>query len=250
MLEWNKCFSKIFNVEWHWWRTEYQARGAPHAHEFWKLKDAPNMCKLAGIYLEGAQLAKREKAGELAEWSESELAEADRQIQAGMVAEREICAFVDKLINLWNPVRPKAGEPYMGSEPHPSAREFTIQFMNPESSDYADCIFKFQRHTKCSPGYCLRTETGGKVATKELAKKLEAEGCLHCRFGAPWPAWTPEGGHPEAKHTRLDFEEINTRSKSKGKKYKIKVYPRRNDPESTHTTRCNCRADGTMLTCR
>ena len=45
-------------VEWHWYRIEYQGRGAPHAHGCFLLKNGPNLIKHAHNVVQGCKAAK------------------------------------------------------------------------------------------------------------------------------------------------------------------------------------------------
>ena len=45
-------------VEWHWYRIEYQGRGAPHAHGCLRLKRAPNLIHLSEDVIDGRKASK------------------------------------------------------------------------------------------------------------------------------------------------------------------------------------------------
>jgi hypothetical protein len=61
----------------------------------------------------------------------------------------QFVTFWDSLISTWNPA--------MNIPPatlHPSAREFTS--LEDTYQERAEILNRLQRHTRCSPGYCLR----------------------------------------------------------------------------------------------
>ncbi|KZT34517.1 hypothetical protein SISSUDRAFT_1065241 [Sistotremastrum suecicum HHB10207 ss-3] len=121
-----------FNIVDWWYRYEWQHRGSSHIHGFFWFKDAPNVDEL------------------------------------DMKKEEDIQTFVtywNQHISAWNPDSNLPPAPY-----HPSARLFdTLQDTNTELTELLN---RFQRHTRCTAGYCER--------------KNKETGETFCRFGFPF----------------------------------------------------------------
>ena len=152
------------DAEWHWYRLEYQARGSTHAHGCAKLKNDPGICSLM------------QKAG--LGWSVQQdittkglepTQEQQKIIQEGQESTAEILLYSDWLVTTCNESIPDSqwGVP----DPHPCLVSFSeIEDME---QDYNDLVNSVERHTHCSPAYCLKRKVG-QTATE-------------CRFKFPRP---------------------------------------------------------------
>ena len=178
------------DAEWHWYRYEWQARGSIHAHGCAKLRNDPGLCELVKRAAEGwSAEQKKEKKPELAE-------ELQPIIDAGLEAKAKAIQYCDWLVTTINEALPQEENQYQAPNPHPCC----IPFQNVVSSeeDYHDLVNSVERHTRCSPAYCL---------------KVNADGEEICRFGYPIPL---------AHHTDISFEE-------KGDNVKATLTTKRND---------------------
>ena len=128
----------------YWLRFEWQHRGSPHVHGLAWLANAPDVAKI--VSLTNASAAQHD----------------------------EIITFVDKLVSTTNPaINPDGSN--MDDLPPPSTMPHVC---NKPYSDVVDIqqdlvhlISTCQRHTRCSPSYCLQTKGGSQ----------------QCRFGYPKP---------------------------------------------------------------
>ena len=70
---------------------------------------------------------------------------------------QEVYDFADALVSTWNPVMDENG---IGELPqtqtHPCHRRY--RDVEDEDRDYAELIATVERHTRCSPAYCLRRQ--------------------------------------------------------------------------------------------
>ncbi|CAB3983695.1 Hypothetical predicted protein [Paramuricea clavata] len=128
----------VLDAEWHWYRFEYQAGGSIHCHGCAKLKNYPDIRKL------------RNKA-------------------CVAFLESETTRYVDWLVTTFNEELPD--ENWRIPDPHPSAVSATT--VDNRDNDYHRLVNTVERHTRCSPAYCL----------KQKRVDLLAE----CRFGFPKP---------------------------------------------------------------
>ena len=130
----------------YWLRFEWQHRGSPHVHGLAWLPDAPDVEKL------------------LSTSDDTELQEA----------KMEITQYADSLVSTNNPaVLPDGSNlddaPQPKTDPHVCNKPYTE--VTDFDQDLADLVATCQRHTRCSPAYCLRTKNGRQ----------------QCRFGYPKP---------------------------------------------------------------
>lgn len=188
------------DVEWHWYRFEYRARGSIHCHGVAKLKNDPGLCELSETALKGylAEIAinKAEK---------SDILQLKEQIIPGKTASEAVCEYVDWLLSTYNPDPPDQGC-WIKPSIHPCQRRHEAIVTTQQSdNDYVDLLNMVQRHTRCSTNYCLR--------------KKQSEGDLKCRFHFPFESCV---------RTKLEFEPINT--KGGNMKFRAKIVTKRNDP--------------------
>ena len=126
--------------------TKERARGSPHVHGLAWLPDAPDVERLLST-------------------------SDDTELQA---AKEEITQYADSLISTLNPaVRPDGSDlddaPQAKTDPHICNASYSD--ITDFDKDLADLVATCQRHTRCSPSYCLRTKNGRQ----------------ECRFGYPKP---------------------------------------------------------------
>ncbi|PKY29831.1 hypothetical protein RhiirB3_446622 [Rhizophagus irregularis] len=63
------------------------------------------------------------------------------------------------------------------SERHPCQKG--VEEINDDLQDYVELINKLQRHTKCSPSYCLRSKQGQQVCRFGYPKKRSDHSFVH-----------------------------------------------------------------------
>ncbi|XP_028394469.1 uncharacterized protein LOC114518663 [Dendronephthya gigantea] len=155
----------VLDAEWFWYRFEYQARGSIHAHGCAKLKNDPDI----------RLLRKRACKAVLEKEKENEMSPDDFEfscqdiVREGQDAERKLISYVDWLVTTVNDDLPD--ENWTVPDPHPSAVKATS--VDNHDVDYHRLVNSVERHTRCSPAYCL----------KKKRVDLPAE----CRFGFPKP---------------------------------------------------------------
>ncbi|XP_028419074.1 uncharacterized protein LOC114544711 [Dendronephthya gigantea] len=155
----------VLDAEWFWYRFEYQARGSIHAHGCAKLKNDPDIRLLRKRACQA--VLEKEKENEMSpddfEFSCQEI------VREGEDAERKLISYVDWLVTTVNDDLPD--ENWTLPDPHPSAVKATS--VDNHDVDYHRLVNSVERHTRCSPAYCL----------KKKRVDLPAE----CRFGFPKP---------------------------------------------------------------
>ncbi|KAK3916400.1 ATP-dependent DNA helicase [Frankliniella fusca] len=127
---------KKFKIIDYWYRIEYQHRGSPHMHGIFWMENAPDVSNL--------ELASQEELVRIAD-------------------------FFSNFITAENP------DPNISCEgEHPCRILFSDVPNNKEEEDkdLARLLVKVQRHTKCSPDYCMKKPRGG--------------GPRKCRFNFPF----------------------------------------------------------------
>jgi ATP-dependent DNA helicase PIF1 len=155
---WQIFFDEVikpkFKIKDSWWRYEWQHRGSSHIHGFLWMEDAPSVDAL-------------------------DINNPD-----------SVAAFIhfwDQHVSTWHPNKdcPPAAI-------HPSAQMFNT--LQDTKKELAEMLNRFQRHTKCAPGYCER--------------KKKDSGEIFCRFGYPKRC----RDHSElSKDAGREFVELNTR---------------------------------------
>ena len=129
----------------YWFRFEWQHRGSPHVHGVAWFKDAPNVEQLLAC-------------------------ENDSDV---ISATEEITSFVDKIISTINPSIAADGSNAEDAPPPKTKPQHVCNKLYSEVADLKvdliDLIATRQRHTRCSPAYCLKKRNGQQ----------------ECRFGYP-----------------------------------------------------------------
>ena len=124
-------------------RFEWQHRGSPHVHGLAWLPDAPNVKQL--------------------------LSSPDSVPDA---VKEEITKYADSLVSTINPAILPDGS-NIDSAPAPKTDPHICNIIYKDVKDFeedlADQVATYQRHTRCSAAYCLRTRNGRQ----------------ECRFGYP-----------------------------------------------------------------
>ncbi|CAB4005609.1 ATP-dependent DNA helicase PIF1-like [Paramuricea clavata] len=156
----------VLDAEWYWYRFEYQARGSIHCHGCEKLKNDPDIRELRNkacvAFLEG-ETTRYEMSPDDFEFLCGDV------IRQGEDAEKLLRQYVDWLVTTFNEELPD--ENWRIPDPHPSAVSATT--VDNRDNDYHRLVNTVERHTRCSPAYCL----------KQKRVDLLAE----CRFGFPKP---------------------------------------------------------------
>jgi DNA replication protein DnaC len=147
---------KKWNLEDWWYRFEWQHRGSVHVHGIGKIKNAPKI-----------------------EWEQ--LREDENSL-------KEITKYIDSLVTTINP---GPNTPV----PNNHLCQKRLEELHDDEQDYIELVNKLQRHTRCSPAYCLRTKRGQQQS---------------CRFGFPKEESNhtflrdDSHGHPELITARND----------------------------------------------
>ena len=166
------------DVNWHWYRFEYQSRGSIHCHGLVKLKNDPDLCHLSEIALKSQLHLETNKENPDAVI-----------IREGKNAADRICKYVDWLLSTCNPDPPDENV-WIKPSVHPCQVRYEDIDCTMNDNDYVDLLNSVQRHTRCSTSYCLRNRMN------------ETE--LKCRFNFPVE---------NCEKTTLLFEPINTKEK-------------------------------------
>ena len=120
----------LWDIEDYWYRYEWQHRGSVHVHGIAKKRNAPDI-----------------------DWI---------RLKENGNAMNNVIRYVDSIVTTINPGM-NAARP----ERHPCQK--SPEELDDSSQDYIELINKLQRHTRCSPSYCIRVSKGQEV----------------CRFGFP-----------------------------------------------------------------
>ena len=134
-------YEDVLGVKDYWLRFEWQHRGSPHVHGLAWLSDAPSIDP--GVVQEAS-------------------------------VQQEISRYVDKVVSTENPAILEDGSnasdaPLPQVDPHVCNKPF--ESVDDYEKDLKELIAMCQRHTRCSPSYCLKAKNGEQ----------------QCRFGYPKP---------------------------------------------------------------
>ena len=173
----NYWLLKTLDAEWYWFRYEYQARGSTHAHGCAKLKNDPGLCELVKIAALGWM---EEKSNES---NKTEANHNQHIILYGQHAKQRAIAYADWLVTTINDSIPDGY--WTLPQPHPCTIRLTNVADIELNEDYSNLVNTVQRHTRCSPAYCLKQ----KQNQQEPA----------CRFGYPKESTT---------QTEITFEHL------------------------------------------
>lgn len=124
----------------YWYRLEWQHRGSPHVHGLAWLPNAPDV----------------------------------QSIVTNDVVTSEYITSIDQLVTTINPAIQLDGSNYQEAPPpqtNPHICNKPYGDVENYLQDYIDLVATCQRHTRCSPSYCLRSQAGQQ----------------ECRFGYPKP---------------------------------------------------------------
>ena len=182
-------------ASWHWYRFEYASRGSIHCHGLAKLSDDPGLVDLTAIALKG--FLSEEKIRLRNDLQQNEILQMHRDIEAGKLAGKQVCTYIDTLVTAINPVQ---GDYWSKPKTHPCKVNF--ENIQDYDSDYANLVNSVQKHI-CNSAYCLR-----KIGDKTV-----------CRFNFPQEC---------ADNTSINFVKVNTRDGSL--RYKAEIKFKRNDP--------------------
>lgn len=255
--------SSGLQVEWHWYRIEYQGRGAPHAHGCLRLKQAPDLPKLAKHVLDGWRASKmlsmryiqvqndftrEEKMFD--EWAHAdcpegnEIALADLQdidvqtlkdkVKLGKKSQKTIVQFHDFLLATMHPNPPTDAaynirspntdfDPKTTTVPHPSSVFPLNHIHDPEFMEDLYCKSINAQSRHKHQAYCDKNHKKREQA-KIDGKTEEEISAIECDCRCDYPK-------DIAIVTTLSVTEsvIQTKEGDKLLKYKIKLVPRRND---------------------
>ena len=165
-----ECFfkevlSKKFKIKDYWWRYEWQHCGSSHVHSFLWIEDAPDV----------------------------------GQLNFAIDADKET------FINYWDQ-HISTMHPNQSCEPapiRPSARLFST--LEDTKQVLAETLNLFQRHDRCTPGYCLKRR-----------KNADGTETQYCRFGFPFKEQTtsnfvrPSGKDFPEFHIKHNDTELNS----------------------------------------
>jgi len=139
-------FIGILKANDYWLRFEYQHRGSPHIHGVVWLQDAPDV--------------------------QNVLASDDQN------AKEDLIKYVDNIVSTMNPaVLPDGSNLSDAPPPKVNPHICNIPYCDVDNyhQDLSDLIATCQRHTRCSPSYCLRTKNGIQQCRFNYPKQLQAE---------------------------------------------------------------------------
>ena len=130
--------SPYLQVEDYWYRIEWQHRGSLHIHGLAWLENVPDALE---------------------------------------ATERHIAEYWDRFVNSWNPAMQPGDNPlnffwYVDPNQHPCAKQLRAINVEELDRDLKDLVNMCQKHTRCTPGYCLRVMDDGQQK---------------CRFNFPKP---------------------------------------------------------------
>ena len=130
--------SPYLHIEDYWYRIEWQHRGSLHIHGLAWLENVPD---------------------------------------ALVATERQISEYWDRFVNSWNPAMQPGDNPihffwHVDPNQHPCAKGLQDINVDELDRDLKDLVNICQKHTRCTPGYCLR---------------VLADGQQKCRFNFPKP---------------------------------------------------------------
>lgn len=141
----------------YWFRFEWQHRGSPHIHGLAWFPDAPSV--------------------------------QDILADSNSTSREQLTKYVNKIISTTNPavqpdgsdvntaVPPASCNPHICSKPYADVVDF--------NQDLIDLIATTQRHTQCSPAYCLRMEHGQQKCRFGYPKPLQPETTVVMEDGEP-----------------------------------------------------------------
>ena len=141
---------KTLDSEWHWCRYEYQACGSTHAHGCAKLKNDPGVCTLVEKAAVGWLASNRRQ-------DDTDGDDDEQLIQEREVAKIAVLEYANWLVTTMNDSIPD--ETWHVPVPHPCTLNVT-SLGDTDDSDYHDIVNTVQRHTRCSPAYCLHKNPG------------------------------------------------------------------------------------------
>ena len=176
----NHWLLQVLDAQYYWYRIEYQARGSAHAHGCARLKNDPGICSLVRLAAEGWLAEQELDAAE--QTSTRSRQELQDKVDEGLQAKQTAIQYIDWLVTTVNP-SPEDQRYSQGT--HPSSIEFTDVSENEMDEDYQSLINTVQRHTRCSPIYCLRIKPGQQEPS--------------CRFSYP---------RPEQQWTDIEFQQL------------------------------------------
>ena len=171
---------KILDAEWYWYRLEYQARGSTHAHGCAKLSNDPGLCQLVKLAATG-WIASQQQAN-LTDPTSDEYQSLQLQIDRGKKAKDTAIQYADWIVTTANDSNFQ--NRFQRPIPHPSSQRLS-EVLQDEDDDYKSLVNCVERHTACSPAYCLRVAPG------------QQQPC--CRFKYP---------KPEQPFSDIQFERV------------------------------------------
>jgi hypothetical protein len=201
-------FRKTIGLDWYWYRVEWQARTAVHAHGVVKLSNDPGIAKLVATVYKGElaskkliTLAEQDLEEEALELDDALYDQLDQLVNAGEEARTLVNRYCNWLVNGTNPregvdftqITNNAQVP----DPHPCGTRTLNELDNLEKV-YEDLCNCCQRHICRPSGYCKNQNVPGS----------------QCRFNYPFDL---------QEESELVFEEANNKVRAI---FKIK----RNDP--------------------
>ena len=140
------------DAQWFWYRFEYQARGSTHAHGCAYLHNDPGLCSLVKKAAE-AWLAERKVQ------NQEEPAYITLR-EEGRIAKAKAIAYAGWLVTTLNDALPTNA--WQLPQSHPSTCQTPS---DSNDTDYHDLVNSVQRHSQCSPAYCLRHKPGQETPT-------------------------------------------------------------------------------------
>lgn len=145
----------------YWYRFEWQHRGSPHVHGIAWFRDGPDVEKL------------------LCTQDDVEFVDAVE----------EVTSYADRMVSTMNPSISLDGSdagnaPLPKTKPHVCNKKYSE--VEDIHMDLAELITTCQRHTRCSPAYCLKKKKNGELQCRfHYPKDLQPVTSIHTKDGEP-----------------------------------------------------------------
>ncbi len=157
-------FKETLDYDWIWYRFEWQARTAIHAHGVVRLKNDPGICELVEQVCKGRVSAELlEDETEVMELSEDQIELHRIAVLEGEEAERRVISYTDWLQTAMNPRLPEEDSNPEVPDPHPCSVDMNTVLSDPDKREaqYIELCNCVQKHVCRLDGYWKSTKKKG-----------------------------------------------------------------------------------------